>query len=57
MRKSFHPKGTVIATLDIGSHKNACLIGRIIDDQGGVEVLGVGYQSSKGIKNGRLGMC
>ena len=54
MRKSFHPKGTVIATLDIGSHKNACLIGRIIDDQGGVEVLGVGYQSSKGIKNGLI---
>jgi len=52
MQKKFHPKGTIIATLDLGSHKNACLIGRIVDDQGGIEILGVGYQSSQGIKNG-----
>jgi len=44
MQKKFHPKGTIIATLDLGSHKNACLIGRIVDDQGGIEILGVGYQ-------------
>ncbi len=54
MQKKFHPKGTIIATLDVGSHKNACIIGRIIDDQGGIEILGVGYQSSKGIKNGLI---
>lgn len=51
-QKSFYPKGTVVAALDVGSHKNACLIGRIVDEQGGIEVLGVGYQSSKGVKNG-----
>ena len=54
MQRVFQPKGTIIAALDIGSHKNACLIGRLIDDQGGVEILGVGYQSSKGVKNGLI---
>lgn len=47
-------RGTLLAALDIGSHKNACLIGRVIDDEGGVEVLGVGYQASQGIKNGAV---
>ena len=44
----------MLAALDIGSHKNACFIGRVIDDQGGVEVLGVGYQASQGIKSGTV---
>jgi cell division protein FtsA len=54
MNKKFYPKGTIIAALDVGSHKNACLIGRIVDEQGEVEVLGVGYQSSRGVKNGLI---
>jgi cell division protein FtsA len=48
------PRGTLLAALDIGSHKNACFIGRVIDDEGGVEVLGVGCQASQGIKNGAV---
>ncbi len=44
----------MLAALDIGSHKNACFIGRVIDDEGGVEVLGVGYQVSKGVKTGTI---
>lgn len=48
------PKGSVIAALDIGSSKIACFIARVIDDQGGFEVLGVGYQASAGIRNGTV---
>ena len=44
----------MLAALDIGSHKNACFIGRVADDQGGVEILGVGYQASQGIKSGTV---
>lgn len=52
MKSKNKARGTLLAALDIGSHKNACLIGRVIDDNGGVEVLGVGYQASQGVKNG-----
>jgi len=48
------PKGSLIAGLDIGSHKIACLIGRVIDDDGGVEIIGAGYQASEGIKSGAI---
>lgn len=41
-----------MAALDIGSSKVACFIGRIIDDAGTFEVLGVGHHASKGIKGG-----
>lgn len=41
----------MLAALDIGSHKNACFIGRVVDDKGAVEVLGVGYQASQGVKS------
>ena len=44
----------MLAALDIGSHKNACFIGRVVDDAGSVEVLGVGYQASQGVKNGAI---
>jgi len=54
MKQKIVPKGTMLAALDIGSHKNACFIGRVIDDQGGVEILGVGYQASQGIKSGTV---
>lgn len=52
MAKKFKPRGTLLAALDIGSHKIACMIGRVIDDEGGIEVLGVGYQAARGIKGG-----
>lgn len=54
MKIKHRPRGSLLAALDIGSHKNACFIGRVIDDEGGIEVLGVGYQASQGIKNGAI---
>jgi cell division protein FtsA len=54
MTKKHKPRGTLLAALDIGSHKNACFIGRVIDEEGSVEILGVGYQASQGIKNGNI---
>lgn len=44
----------MLAALDIGSHKNACFIGRVDDDKGAVEILGVGYQASQGVKSGAV---
>lgn len=54
MKHKLKPKGSILAALDIGSHKIACFIGRIVDDQGAIEVLGVGYQAAKGIKGGTV---
>lgn len=54
MKQKYKPRGTLLAALDIGSHKVACLIGQVIDDEGNVEVLGVGYQASRGVKNGNI---
>lgn len=48
------PNGSIIAALDIGSSKIACLIGRVIDDQGGCEVIGIGHVASKGVKAGTV---
>lgn len=54
MKQKNIPRGTMLATLDIGSHKNTCFIGRVIDDAGSVEVLGVGHQASQGVKAGGI---
>ncbi len=43
-----------MAALDVGSSKIACFIGRVVDDEGTFEVLGVGHQPSHGIKNGTV---
>lgn len=51
---SFHPKGSVIAALDVGSSKIACFIGRIRDENGNIDVIGVGHQASQGIKSGTV---
>mgnify|MGYP001259689976 FL=1 len=51
-KHSLNPKGSLLAALDIGSTKIACFIGRMIDDSGGFELVGVGNRPSKGIKNG-----
>ena len=53
-KESNKPKGALLAALDIGSSKTACFIGRIVGEQGGFEVLGVGHHASKGIKNGTI---
>ncbi len=43
-----------MAALDIGSNKIACFIGRVIDDEGTFEVLGVGHHASGGVKSGTI---
>jgi cell division protein FtsA len=48
------PKGTVLAALDLGSAKIACFMGRIRDDAGHVEIIGIGHQASRGIKSGTI---
>jgi cell division protein FtsA len=46
------PKNSVIAAIDIGSSKVACLIAHVIDDKGTAEVIGFGHIASKGVKAG-----
>ena len=48
------PKGSLLAALDIGSSKVVCFIGRVVDDRGGFEILGVGHHPSRGVKNGTI---
>lgn len=43
----------LIAALDVGSSKVACLIARP-DDDGQVEVVGIGHQVSRGVRNGNI---
>lgn len=47
-------KGALVAALDIGSAKIACFIARVIDDQGGFEVLGIGHHVSNGVQGGTI---
>lgn len=54
MKVTYKPEGSLLAALDIGSHKNACIIGRVVDAHGAVEVLGAAYQASQGVKNGTV---
>ncbi len=53
-KKTIRPKGTLLAALDVGSCKTSCFIGRIVDDKGMFEIVGVGHHPSKGIKNGSV---
>ncbi|MGQ0526490.1 MAG: cell division protein FtsA [Alphaproteobacteria bacterium] len=48
------PKGSLLAALDIGSSKIACFIGRVADNEGTFEVLGVGHHASAGVRNGTI---
>ncbi len=43
----------LITALDVGSTKVACFIARPLDD-GSAEVIGVGHQVSRGVKNGHI---
>ncbi len=52
MKHRHKPRGSLLAALDIGSSKIACFIGRVVDDEGNFEVLGVGHQAAHGVKNG-----
>lgn len=52
--KTIRPKGSLLAALDIGSSKTVCFIGRIIDDKGQFEIVGVGQRVSQGVKNGKI---
>jgi cell division protein FtsA len=54
MKHRHKPKGSLLAALDIGSSKIACFIGRVADNEGSFEVLGVGHHASRGIKNGTI---
>lgn len=54
MGKFHKPRGSLIAALDIGSSKIACFIAQIRDDDGNVDVIGIGHQASQGIKAGTI---
>lgn len=45
--------GQIIAALDIGTSKIVCLIARV-DDNRGLEIIGMGHQASKGIRSGNV---
>ncbi len=54
MKHKHKPKGALLAALDIGSSKIACFIGRVMDDEGTFEVLGVGHHPAQGMKSGAI---
>ncbi len=54
MKQKHNPKGSLLAALDIGTSKIACFIGRVIDDEGTFEVLGVGHHGSAGVQGGTI---
>ena len=47
-------KNSIIAAIDIGSAKIACLIAQVVDDQGGAKIIGFGHVASKGVKSGLI---
>ncbi|PCI99469.1 MAG: cell division protein FtsA [Alphaproteobacteria bacterium] len=53
-KKTIRPKGSLLAALDIGSSKTSCFIGRIVDDEGTFEIVGVGHRPSQGVKNATI---
>ncbi len=52
MKHKNRPKGSVIAAIDIGSAKIACIIAQVVDDEGGAEMIGFCHLASQGVKNG-----
>ncbi len=54
MAKKLQPKGSLIAALDIGSSKIACFIARVKDDDGNIDLIGIGHQASQGIRSGTV---
>ena len=49
----FSTKNNLVTILDIGSSKIVCFIAKIMNDMS-MEILGVGYQNSLGIKGGNI---
>lgn len=54
MKRKYKPRGSLLAALDIGSSKVACFIGRVADNEGGFEVIGVGHHPSSGVRHGAI---
>ncbi len=54
MAKKLQPKGSLIAALDIGSSKIACFIAKVKDDNGNIDLIGIGHQASQGIRSGTV---
>ena len=52
-RVKYAAKPGLMAALDIGSSKIACLIAQPFED-GTIEVVGVGHQVSKGMRSGNI---
>lgn len=48
------PVGSMIAALDVGSSKISCFIGRVLSEDGQMDVVGIGHQASRGIKAGTV---
>src|SRR5215469_8835632 len=46
------PRSGIVAALDVGSSKVACIIGRA--EQGGIRVLGSALRESRGIRSGTV---
>ncbi len=46
-------RGGIVAALDIGSSKICCFIAEI-GNHGGIEVIGIGHQASRGVKSGAI---
>lgn len=47
-------RGSIVAALDIGSSKIACLVARVLDEEGMFEIVGVGHQAAAGIRSGTV---
>ena len=52
-KQNRRPMGNLVAALDIGSTKIACLIARV-EPGGTIRIVGVGHQVSKGIRSGMI---
>ena len=53
-QRTFLTKGSAVAAIDIGSSKVVCLLGQVQDEFGNIEIMGYGYRSSEGVKNGAI---
>ena len=53
-QRTFLTKGSAVAAIDIGSSKIVCLLGQVQDEFGTIEIMGYGYRSSEGVKNGAI---
>ena len=48
----YHPRGTLLAALDIGSSKTTCFIAQVNDNNGNFEIIGVGHNPADGFQDG-----